>query len=271
MIFPMIRILLLTLLFVFSAPDIQAEETGELILPPRINLSLVHHHYMEPEQFGIMMKLPDAVTGCFDVSGLEYETTFIEKNFMDIKVNGYRRTPVHAKDGVRNCDTRNKIISNMVVVSANDLKARGIRQVRFKRDRIEDTYNIHYSENGISFSPERATVFQAADNLTFNYIGGGLVALHVPMAGKDDDVAQAVYSLAIKKSLTPVGPEIKKSSKHNVFFFTDNSGQTVGLLGESPYIDLGTVSVMRPYNGPQGAQMAPTPLKVFATRPETTL
>ena len=78
----MLRILLLLSLILIPTA---AKADGGLILPPRIHLSLVHHHYMNPEQFGIMMRVPDMVTGCFDVSGLEYQTSFIDGNFKPIR------------------------------------------------------------------------------------------------------------------------------------------------------------------------------------------
>src|SRR5688572_11778756 len=51
----------------------------------KVDVSLVHYHYMDADQFGIMMKMPNAVTGCFDVSPLEYEARFIDNNYMEIK------------------------------------------------------------------------------------------------------------------------------------------------------------------------------------------
>ena len=96
-----------------------------------------------------------------------------------------------------------------------------------------------------------------------------MVALHVPMAQKSEDVTDAVRTLALQNALISDAPDDNPSD--HTFFFTDPSGMTTGQLGDNGHVELGTIPVMRPYDGPNGRQMIAIPLKVFATHPETTL
>jgi hypothetical protein len=265
---------ILTLLALIVLPNTSfAKETGELIPAHIINVSLIHHSYMEADQFGILMKVPNAVSGCYDVSNLEFETSFIEGNYMDIKVHGFRRTPVKTKNVAFGCDISTKVISAMIPISANDLRNRGIRQIRFDNGNIEDNYDVKVSENSITLTPERnSLVFKAMDSqngkLIHSFDGAGIVALHVPMANKSDDIEQIVRNFAHKNALSLTD---KKALKNNVFYFMDESGKTLSRLGDVGYVELGTISTLRPYNEGQGLRRLSVPLKVFATRPGTTL
>jgi hypothetical protein len=263
----------LTLLALFILPQSAfAEETGELIPARIVEVSITHPNYMEADQFGILMKVPNAVSGCYDVSSLEFETSFIEGNYMDIKVKGYKRTPVKTQYVAFDCDVGTKVISAMIPISANDLRNRGIRQIRFNNGNIEDSYDVKVSDTSITLTPERSAAFKpkgAQDGFLIHSFGGaGLVALHVPMANKGDDLQQIISNFAHKNALSPAE---NKSPENNVFYFMDESGKTLSKLSEVGYIELGTISILRPYNEGLGLQRLPSPLKVFATRPGTTL
>lgn len=264
----MIKFLTLLALLIFPQTSF-AEETKELIPARIINVSLIHPDYMEAEQFGILMKVPNAMSGCYDVSGLEFETSFIDGNYMDIKVNGYRRTPIKTKDVSFDCNVGTKVISAMIPLSTNDLRDRRIRQIRFNNGSVEDNYDISINDANITLTAERPLAFKAMGNtLVHNFGGAGIVALHVPMADKGDDIAQVVKNFAHKNALTPAE---NKPSENNVFYFMDESGKTLSQLSADGYIELGTISILRPYNSGEGLRRLPVPFKVFATRPNATL
>lgn len=262
---------LFTFIFLLSTPS-YAQEDGILINPPIINVSLVHHDYMEPEQFAIFMKVPDAVSGCFDVSQLQFETSFIENNYMDIEVAGYKRIPIKTKDVAFDCTSGTKVITAMIPLSATDLKERNIRQIRFKKGAIEDAYDLNFTDNSLTLIPKRAAAFKPkgiiGEGLTYSYGGAGLIALHVPMARKGEDISTSIKNFAYKYGMIPSD---EKATGRNVFFFKDQSGEILQRIGENGYHELGTIQVNRSFNGGRGAQMTATPLKVFATRPNTTL
>lgn len=267
---------ILLLLALILLPNLaSAEETGELIAPKIINVSIIHPDYMEADQFGLLMKIPNAVSGCYHVSGLEYQTSFIEGNYMDIDVSGYRRTPMKTKDVAFDCAVGTQVITAMIPINAEDFRSRGIRQLRFKSGAIEDLYDVTVTSDSFTLTPTKATAFRptnvnASGALVFNFAGQGIVALYVPMVNKGEDVAQAVQSLALKNGLMPASdPNMPNTAK--VFYFIDNSGNILSQIGENGYFELGAVPAIRPYQGGNGKQSLPMPLKVFATKPGTTL
>lgn len=246
----------------------------------KIQISLVHYHYMDPDQFGIMMKLANQSSGCFDLSPLEYEANFIDDNYMDIKVKDYRRKITKTENPSFDCDQKSKVVSGLIVINTEDLKKKHIRQIRFSNGKVRDDYNVKILPDSIQLEPESMVAFKAQgltgpdkNKLVYYFSGQALVALHVPMAKKGEDIAQSVRNLAYKSALQPVFKQegIDTSGKNNVFYFIDPQGRTLDRLNEDGYAEMGSIQVLRPYDGPNGRQGIPTSLRVFVTRPETTL
>ena len=245
-----------------------------------VQISLVHHHYMDADQFGILMKLADVSSGCFELSPLEYEANFIDNNYMDIKIKNFRRKVMKTENPEFDCNQGSKVVSGLVVLSAKELKKRGVREIRFDNGQVRDAYVVTIKKDSIVLKPDSMIAFKAQgltgpdkDKLVHYFGGKGMVAVHVPMANKGEDIAQRVRTLAYKNSLTPIFEQegLDTSGDGNVFYFMDPQGKTLGGLNEDGYTELGTIQVTRPYIGPNGRQGLPTPLKVFATRPGTTL
>ena len=254
-------------------------DTGKIEVN-EVEVSLVHYHYMEPDQFGIMLKTPNSVSGCFNISPLEYEATFIEGNYMDIKVKDFRRTPVKTENVAFDCDQKSKVVSGLIVLSAEDLQKRDVDEIRFSLGRNRDSYHVVFQPDSIQLIPDSQISFKAKgltgpdkNKLVHYYSGKTLVALHVPMARKDEDIAQSVRNLAYKNALTPVFEQegLDTSGNNNVFYFMDPHGRTLDRLGEDGYAEFGSIQTVRPYDGPNGRQGLPIPLKVFVTRPGTSL
>jgi len=68
------------------------------VVPQELQMSIVHYDYMESDQFGILMKTPETVTGCFDISPIGYEATFVGDLYMDINVTSYNVTPIKTQN-----------------------------------------------------------------------------------------------------------------------------------------------------------------------------
>lgn len=249
--------------------------------PDTINLSFVHHSYMEPRQFGIMMSVPNAMIGCFKFSPLEYEASFIDRNYMDIKVDSFRRKLVKDVNVAADCNTRNQTISALVVVSADDLERRGIQKIRFNNGKHIDYFKVSITGQSITFEPESMVAFKPT-NLTginkdrvVHYFNGAetIVALHVPMAEKQDDVTNALRKLAYQSSLVPLfeSDALDTSGKSNIFYFTDPNHSLLEGLNPDGYLELGEISVGQSYLNENGTVRTGKKLKVFATRPETKL
>lgn len=245
-----------------------------------VQISLVHYHYMDPDQFGILMKLANSSTGCFGLSPLEYEANFIDDNYMDIKIKNFRRKVVKTENPEFDCDQKSKVVSGLIVISAEELKKRGVREIRFDNGNVRDAYLVTVLEDSVVLQPDSMVAFKAQgltgpdkNRLVHYFSGKAMIAVHVPMANKGEDIAQRVRNLAYKNALTPIFEQegLDTSGENNVFYFMDPQGRTLDRLNTDGYTELGTIQVVRPYIGPNGTQGLPTPLKVFATRPGTTL
>lgn len=243
------------------------------IVPQYIKLSIIHADYMEPRQFGLMMSVPDTTTGCFDVSPLEYEANFIDDNYMDVTVKAYRRTPSNQSEG--GCEQKFKNASGMIVLSSDDLQSRGVRQIRFTNGNARDNYDIAISGSDIILTPQSMSVFKPANgqSLRHSFDGKTIVALQVPMADNDDNIATQVQTLAASKGLSLISnlEEAGLKPHNNVYYFYDNGGYTSSIIGADGYGDIGVIAAPRPFNGENGTTQTAVPLKVFVTRPDMLL
>ncbi len=256
-------------------------------LPPRqsidvneVSVSIVHYHYMEPDQFGLLMRAADITSGCFTVSPLEYDVKFIADQFVDVKIKSFRRTIKKTQNPQFDCDQKSQAVTGLVVLNAKDLQKRGIQQIRFENGKTRDVYKVSYQKNSITLTPESMVAFKAngltgpdKDRLVYFHSVKNLIALHVPMAKNSDDVLPQINTLAARNSLRPVnnGEGVKNDGDNHVYFFLDTRGRFLSQLNEDGYTPLGEIRVSRPFIGQQGLSSMPVPLKVFATRPETTL
>lgn len=259
----------------------------EASLPPskkievnNVTVSLVHYHYMEPDQFGLLLKVPNVTNGCFEVSPLEYEVSFVADTYMDVKIKNFRRKLQKTQNVQFDCKQRNQAVTGLIVLNAKDLKKRGVKEIRFDNGEIRDVYNISYKEDSIVLKPESMVAFKATglsgpdeNRLTYFYSAENLVALHVPMALETDDVRMKVNQLAYKNSLMPVFEQegLDTDGTNHVYYFMDPRGKTISMLNEDGYMELGAIRIPRPLIGQGGQSFIPISLKVFATRPETTL
>ncbi len=241
----------------------------------KVDLSIVHPDYLDPEQFGLLMKVANSESGCFDYSPIEYESKYVGNYYLDIKLNNYRKTLKDVKNPHYECNQGNQVVSGMIVLNANDLREKGVQQIRFSNGNSRDAYNISYIENGIRFAPKSMVAFKATDlvapdynYIEYKYADKTLVTLQVPMALPSDDVAQAVRNLAYKYALTPAA---QTTSQGNIFYFKDESGNLMDRLSEDGFTEFGQVEILRPYVTQHGRVGTPVSLKVFLAKPSVTL
>ncbi len=248
------------------------------IKPNEVRISIVHEKYMEIDQFGLQMAVPDVVSGCFDLTPLEYEANFIDPYFLDIKVKKYRRITPEGAINTASCERQNKMSTGLMVLSRKDLETRGTKEIRFSTESGRDTYKIVWDGNRLQLIPESMSVFKAQnmtgplkDRIAYSFTGETTVALHVPMAQPGDDVGTALMQFAQMRALTPAeGGEVSANGQR-VYYFTDNGGHVAGEIGPEGYGELGKISVGRPYDGAGGRKLISKELTVFVTRPGTQL
>ncbi|MAZ76991.1 MAG: hypothetical protein CMH31_06820 [Micavibrio sp.] len=247
------------------------------IKPHTLYVSIVRHDYFEEDQFGILIDTGDIITGCWKLSPLEYEASFTEEYYMDIKVKNYKREAIET-----NCPKGNQTVSALVVLNKSDLQERGIKQIRFSNEVARDRYEVSFYNDRVELKPMTQLAFKIQnfrgtnDNKIISYDSNkNVVALHVPMAKKTDDVASAILRVARQNNLAPLDLEMANRYKGNksssTFFFMDEDGSTIDQIGTNPYTEVGSINVKRPYDGPNGRTEIEKPLKVFATLPGKTL
>lgn len=261
----------------------QLEKTlGEkgFISPSEVQISVIHESYMEPGQFGIQMLVPDMVSGCYKISPLEYESSFIGQT-LDVKVKRYRRVaPDNAADS-QNCSPQNKMAAAVMVFEKEDFKTRDITEIRFSTEAGRDTYKVAMTDDTLALIPQSMTAFKAnnlegelKDRLVYYFSGANTIAIHVPMANPGEDLNSEILSFATARMLTPVqsGTTMSLSEDRKAtYYFEDKTGRFASMIGPEGYAEIGTISVMRPFDGPEGRTETPVELRVFVTKPGTTL
>ncbi len=227
------------------------------------------------------MSLPDVVSGCFTFSPLEYEAKFVDPYFLDIKVKKYRKIEPPVNPDKRKCDVQNKTSSAMMVLDKNDLQSRGTKQIRFSTEGGRDVYGVLLDDTSLALIPETMSVFKGAnlggdlkDRLVYHFSGATTVALQIPMADAGEHITDEIMAFATAHALTPSQNNVTMSLSDNdkaTYHFEDASGRFTGMIGADGYGEIGTISVMRPYDGPHGRTETPVELRVFVTRPGTEL
>lgn len=259
----------------FKEKQRQIENNKGYIKPQTLYVSTVKYDYFEDDQFGILIDTGDIVTGCWELSPLEYEASFTEQYYMDVKVKHYKRDPIDGE-----CPKGNQTVSALLVLSKTDLQKRGIKQIRFANHVAQDRYEIAFYNDRVELKPLTQIAF-IANGLTgsnkdriIHYNGQkGVIALHVPMAKKGDALSNAILSVARRNNLEPLDAYLSKryNADQKTFFFMDSNGSITDKLGNNHYTEIGTINVKRPYDGPYGRTEIDTSLKVFATLPGKTL
>lgn len=259
----------------------QSLQKEERIEPSIVQVSLVHYNYMEPTQLGILLSVPNNVTGCFDFSPLEYEASFVEKYYFDVKVKSYKRKPLLNANTGHNCAKGNKAISALIVLDQKQLQQKEIRQIRFHHKNFTDTYLVDMGSQSIRLTPESAVIFKPMgltgpqkDHIMHHFQGGEtIVALHVPMATQQDNVAQAVRNLAYQQSLQPVFEKdgLEPDTNNTVFYFVDPNNIVLKGINDDGYTEFGEIQIPAPYLGENGLTQKAKTLKVFVTHAHTKL
>lgn len=249
------------------------------IRPEMVQVGIVKLPYMEEDQFGIQMSVPDVVSGCYTFSPLEYEANFVDPYFLDIKVKKYRRIAPEGSN--TKCDNQNKMSTAMMVLSKKDLQSRGTKEIRFSTEVATDTYKIILDEQQLQLVPSSMVVFKGQnlggplkDRLVHSFASNKIVVLHVPMAQPGENLTGQILQFAQSHALSPASPGNIATWGGNglaTYYFYDNNGDTLSRIGEDGYAEVGQIKANRPYDGIGGRQATSVDLSIFAARPGTEL
>lgn len=251
------------------------------IKPDAVQVAVVHHPYMDDNQFGIQMAVPDMVSGCYTLTPLEYEAKFTPPHYLDIKVKQYRRISPEGSAAVRKCDSQNKMSTALMVLDKKDLQSKGTQEIRFSTETGTDSYRLVIADDYLELIPRSMMIFRAQhlagplkDRILYSFANDKMVALQVPMANPGEDLSYEIGLFAQTRALTPVNPSAPATwtgSGMATYYFYDDGGHIIDRIGEKGYAELGQIAVNRPYDGPEGRTKTPVPLSVFVTRPGTQL
>lgn len=251
------------------------------IKPDQVQVAVVHHPYMDDDQFGIQMTVPDMISGCFTLTPLEYEAKFTEPHYLDIKVKKYRRVAPEGSAATRKCDINNKMSAALMVLSRKDLKEKGTQEIRFSTEAGVDNYRVIMTEDHLELVPRSMMIFKGQnmsgplkDRILYSFASDKMVTLQVPMAYPGEDLTEAVTMFARTRALTPANAAAPATWSGNgmaTYYFYDDNGHVIDQIGEDGYAELGQIAVNRPYDGPDGRTTTPVNLSVFVTRPGTQL
>ncbi len=247
------------------------------IYPTEVQVDVVHYPYMEDNQFGIQMAIPDMISGCYSLTPLEYEAKFVDPHFLDIKVKRYRRVAPEGSAATEKCSMQNKMSTALMVLDKKDLQSRGTQEIRFSTAAGADTYKIILDDAHIELIPESMIVFRAAnpagplkDRILHSFASDKMIVLQVPMAQPGEDISEAVGNFARTRALKPAS-DIGGGKGEDTYYFLDESGRFAKEIGADGYAEIGTITVQRPSDGPEGRTTTPVELTVFVTRPGTRL
>lgn len=251
------------------------------ITPDAVQVDVVHHTYMEDDQFGIQMAVPDMISGCYTLTPLEYEAKFVDPHFLDIKVKKYRRVAPEGSAANRKCDAQNKMSTALMVLSKQDLMSRGTQAIRFSADAGSDTYKIILDDTHLELVPQSMMVFKLQnpagplkDRALHSFASDKMIALQIPMARAGEDVSDEIAQFAKSRALAPTSADapVSWAAKGTpTYYFYDDSGRFSAQIGENGYAEIGTITVQRPADGPDGRTTTDVDLSVFITRPGTQL
>lgn len=251
------------------------------VAPTQIRVSIVHLDYMDDDQFGIMMIVPDMASGCETYSPLEYEAKFVDPYFLDIKVKKYRKIAPPAPTANKPCDRSTKVVSATMVLDRKDIQSRGTQEIRFSGEAGQDTYKLSFDGDRMELIPESQTMFKGSDlqgdlkdRLIYDFSNSKTIALQVPMAQPGEDLTDEIMEFASSHALKPVENRINvvlSETGTATYYFQDNDGRFGAMIGPDGYGDMGSITVMRPMDGPDGRTQTPVELRVFVTRPGTQL
>ena len=258
----------------------QSQVDKGYIKPQVVHVSIIHPDYLEADQFALQMAVPDVVSGCYELTPLEYEANFIDPYFLDIKVKRYRRIAPEGAAATSACNRQNRQSTGMMVLSKADLLKRGTQEIRFSTEAGTDIYRIQLNDALLELVPESMVIFKAQnmggelkDRIVYNFTGDRMVSLQVPMARPGDNIHGPLLQFATQRAMTPATNQTPAPSGQNapVYYFYDEGGHVAGNIGPDGFGEIGKITVIRPYDGENGRTGTPVELSVFVTRPGTQL
>lgn len=250
--------------------ELSMHERGE-IKPREVHVSLMQADYMKPDdQFAIHLVVPDVVAGCYELSPLEYEASFIDPYYLDIRVKHYRRDLIQSSQPHLDCPGTYSQAEAMIPLSKRDLMMRGTKQVRFQTESITEFYDLDLHGNTITLRPQSMVIFKAdidrlTQDMTYDMERHKKVQLYVPMARSDDDLTMALEQFAQSRGLMPVDMgKVSVQDPKNIIVVEDRSGGLSGSLKDTKVQEVGSIPVKRQVRGENGIQETSIPLTVFA-------
>jgi hypothetical protein len=243
------------------------------IEPRLLHVSLVREDYMDDgDQFAIKLTAPDTVTGCVDFSPIEYEASFIDPYYLDIKVKHYKMEEITSQAPHLECPVSYRRAQALIPLSKKDLQSRGTKQIKFRTDSITEYYNLEIDGAKITLTPQSMAVFKAdidsdSKTIALDMDDTKRLTLVVPMVREGEDVYDQLVSFANTRGLS-VEPDtsnvLKTRPDRNSIIVMDANGAMGAMMERGAMQEVGQISISRPVQTPQGVRNTKIPLTVFA-------
>lgn len=244
---------------------------GEIV-PQRIIVDVVREDYMnEADEFALLLSVPDVTQGCYTLSPLEYEASYIDPYYLDIKVKHYRRELLKTDAPHLDCPGQYSRAQALIPLSRRDLNNRGTQEIKFSTSAATDTYMLVFGDDYVELKPESTVVFQPESE----QLGQGFVfessvqtvELYVPQAQDGDNVAAGLSDFALQKGFLPVQSGGHSDTDDETLLVRDEQGVLGSRLDDNDSQGVGQIYVSRKVRAENGVVDRKVPLTVFAKRP----
>lgn len=250
--------------------ELSMEERNE-IKPNEVLVSLFQEDYMDlSDQFAIRLTVPQVVSGCYEFTPLEYEASFIDPYYLDIKVKHYRRDLIKMENPHLDCPGTYSRAEAMIPLSRRDLMTRGTKQIKFRTENITEYYDLDLYDNKVTLKPQSMAVFKSeldwlTQELQYDMDHKRKVQLYVPMARADDDLILELHQFAQMRGLVPVEEgKVKVEDPKNIIVVKDEKGALINTLKAERIQEVGSIPVTRQVRDENGVHDTTIGLTVFA-------
>lgn len=252
-----------------------------IIVPRDIIVSLIRYKGLKDTQFALELTIAESVTGCVELSPINYEVKTPEPRFLDIKVFNYKREEKRRAIG-EDCKNEAKRPSSVIVMDLPLLERLGTEVIRFQSPNGNDNYTLNVTDAKVELMPQSRNVFRADPRtsidgvLTYWFNTGDVVALTVALPLEDkiegdfkDNIQEQLTEIARKNGLfrlDDVNPDYVPPSgaDPNTFYFADPEGKLSEELSTNDMLDVGFVRVAAEYDTVRGVEKRFRNFPVFA-------
>jgi hypothetical protein len=249
--------------------------------PRNLTITMLRRPEMKPDQFILRLAIQNLISGCPKLGNLPSKVDFKESS-IEITLEDYTvdlrnmtRAPHYA------CHTRPYTPKADIVLSRDDIAAKGVKQIKLKVGQYTDSYDIDMTAQRIRLMPSSmqrsAPMFKPLKfgniltPLTHWFYPEGTVILYVPGAKEGTDTKEALWAMAKSEGLEPIQEEFidfkSPQADPRVYYFIDRKGTLSKNAGIASGVVAGTIPVKKIVYGLEKDEETTEDLQVIARLP----